>query len=102
MDVLPPGYLEQKRVQRYPIGLAVMARHHTEACVDGSRQGYRSVRAELSAYLSSGEIDAVLAVYRTEGAQGTLRRVAEAIASKAMRARPIRPARSTAAEASKA
>jgi hypothetical protein len=68
LDVLPSGYREQKRVQRYPIGLAVIARHHTEACVDGARQGYRTIRAELDGWLSPSEVEAVLAVYGTEGA----------------------------------
>jgi hypothetical protein len=51
LDVLPEGYREQQHVHRYPIGLAVMARHHTEACVDGARQGYRTIRADLNGWL---------------------------------------------------
>jgi hypothetical protein len=67
LDVLPPGYREQRAVQRYPIGLAAVARHHMDACVAGARQGYRAIRTELRAFLSSDEIDAVLAAYRAEG-----------------------------------
>lgn len=52
LDVLPAGYREQERVQRYPIGLAVIARHHAEACLDGARQGYRTIRSELHAHFS--------------------------------------------------
>ncbi|HUN35951.1 MAG TPA: hypothetical protein VMU95_28470 [Trebonia sp.] len=67
LDVLPPGYRGQRRVQRYPIGLAVIARHHTQACVEGTRQGYRAIRSELSRCLPSEDIDAVLVIYATEG-----------------------------------
>ena len=69
LDVLPEGYRAQKRVQRYPIGLAVMARHHGEACLDGAREGYRSIRAELQGWLSPSEVEEVLATYRTVGAR---------------------------------
>ena len=68
LDVLPGGYRAQTRVHRYPIGLAVIARHHAEACLDGARDGYRSIRAELEGLLSPSEVEEVLAVYRTVGA----------------------------------
>jgi hypothetical protein len=67
LDVLPPGYREQKQVHHYPVGLAVMARNHAVACLDGAREGYRAARAELGGFLPPGEIDAVLAVYRAAG-----------------------------------
>jgi hypothetical protein len=67
LDVLPPGYREQGRVHRYPVGLAVIARHHAEACVAGARQGYRTIRAELGTCLPADEVDEVLAVYGAEG-----------------------------------
>lgn len=80
LDVLPPGYREHQRVHRYPVGMAVIARHHTEACVEGARQGYRSIRSELSAYLSPADIDEVLAAYRLEGAKlATAARAAELV-----------------------
>jgi hypothetical protein len=69
LDILPPGYRERKRVHRYPVGLAIIARHHAEASLEGSREGYRTIRAELSACLPAGEIDVVLAAYRAEGAR---------------------------------
>lgn len=69
LDVLPEGYRAHKRVHRYPIGLAVIARHHAEACLDGARDGYRSIRAELRGWLSPSEVEAVLAAYRTAGAK---------------------------------
>jgi hypothetical protein len=67
LDVLPPGDREQGRVQRYPIGLAVIARHHAEAWVAGARQGYRAIRAELRTCLPAEQVDEVLAVYGVEG-----------------------------------
>lgn len=69
LDMLPEGYRAQPRVHRYPIGLAVIARHHAEACLDGARDGYRSIRAELHGWLSPPEVEAVLAAYRTAGAK---------------------------------
>ncbi len=44
-----------------------MARHHTAACVEGARQGYRTARTELGEALPPHAVDAVLAAYRTEG-----------------------------------
>jgi hypothetical protein len=86
LDVLPPGYREQQRVQRYPVGLAVMARHHTQACVEveGARQGYRSIRAELSGCVPSGEIDAVLAICGTEGRRQVVTARAVALVEQAL------------------
>ena len=67
LDVLPPGYREQQRAARYAVGLATIARHHTEACVAGARQGYRSIRAELEGHVPTHEIGAVLEAYQEEG-----------------------------------
>jgi hypothetical protein len=69
LDILPPGYREHKRVHRYPAGIAAIARHHAEACVDGARRGYRAIRAELGGRLPAGDVDEVLAAYRVEGAK---------------------------------
>ncbi|HET6192422.1 MAG TPA: hypothetical protein VFE59_36105, partial [Trebonia sp.] len=54
-------------LRRHPVALAVMARHHTQACVEGARAGYRTARTELGETLPPHAIDAVLAAYRTEG-----------------------------------
>jgi hypothetical protein len=69
MGILPPGYREHKRVHRYPAGMAAIARHHAEACLEGARQGYRAIRAELGGRLPAGDVDEVLAAYRAEGAR---------------------------------
>jgi hypothetical protein len=67
LDVVPPDYRLHGVLRRYPAALAAMARHHTAACVEGARQGYRTARTELGEALPPHAIDAVLAAYRTEG-----------------------------------
>jgi hypothetical protein len=67
LDVVPPDYRLYGVLQRHPLALATMARHHARAAVDGARQGYRSARTELSGVLPSHALDAVLAAYQSEG-----------------------------------
>jgi len=67
LDVVPPDYRLHGVLARYPVALAAMARHHVTACVEGARQGYRTARAELGGELPPGGIEAILAVYRSEG-----------------------------------
>jgi hypothetical protein len=67
LDVVPPDYRLHGVLRRYPLALAAMARHHTTACVEGARQGYRTARTELGEALPPHAVDAVLTVYRTEG-----------------------------------
>ena len=56
-------------LRRHPIALAVLARHYLAACVEGARQGYRSARTELGDLLPPQGLDAVLAVYSSEGSR---------------------------------
>jgi hypothetical protein len=67
LDVIPPDYRLHGVLRRHPIALAVMARHHTAACVEGARQGFRSARTDLGEALPPHAVDAVLDAYRTEG-----------------------------------
>jgi hypothetical protein len=67
LDVVPPDYRVHGVLARHPVALAAMARHHVMACVEGARQGYRTARAELGGQLPPGGIEAILAVYRSEG-----------------------------------
>jgi hypothetical protein len=67
LDVVPPDYRLHGVLARHPVALAAMARHHVTACVQGARQGYRTARAELGGELPPGGVEAVLAVYRSEG-----------------------------------
>lgn len=66
-DVVPPDYRLHGVLRRYPAALAAMARHHTNACVEGARQGYRTTRTELAQTLPPHAVDALLAAYRREG-----------------------------------
>lgn len=67
LDVVPPDYRLHGVLRRHPVALASMARHHTAACVEGARQGYRTARTELGEALPPHAVDAVLDAYRTEG-----------------------------------
>jgi hypothetical protein len=69
LDVVPPDYRLHGVLRRYPIALATMARHHSKACVEGAREGYRTARTELAGVLPPHAIDTVLAAYRKEGAR---------------------------------
>jgi len=67
LDVVPPDYRLHGVLVRHPMALAVLARHHIAACIEGARNGYRSTRAELGNDLPPGGVAAVLTAYRTEG-----------------------------------
>jgi hypothetical protein len=67
LDVVPPDYRLHGVLVRHPLALASLARHHLTACIEGARQGYRGVRAELGRDLPPSGVDAVLAAYQTEG-----------------------------------
>ena len=69
LDVVPPDYRLHGVLRRYPVALATMARHHSRACVEAARQGYRTARTELAGALPPHAIDTVLAAYRKEGAR---------------------------------
>jgi hypothetical protein len=69
LDVVPPDYRLHGVLRRYPIALAVMARYHSKACVEGAREGYRTARTELAGALPPHAIDTILAAYRKEGAR---------------------------------
>jgi hypothetical protein len=66
-EVVPPDFRLHGVLRRHPAALAAMARHHTTACVEGARQGYRTARTELAEMVPPHAVDAVLAAYRTEG-----------------------------------
>ena len=69
LDVVPPDYRLHGVLRRYPIALATMARYHSNACVEGAREGYRTARTELASVLPPHAVDSVLAAYRKEGAR---------------------------------
>ena len=45
LDVVPPDFRLHGVLRRHPAALAAMARHHTQACVEGARAGYRTARS---------------------------------------------------------
>jgi hypothetical protein len=85
LDVVPPDFRLHGVLRRHPAALAAMARHHTEACVEGARAGYRTARTELGEAVPPHVIDAVLAAYRTEGRRMASTAKAVALIEQALR-----------------
>lgn len=69
LDTTPAGYQDYEIFERWPAALASLAHHHARAVLDGHRQGYRTVRTDLAGSVPPHVIDAVLEVYRVEGAR---------------------------------
>lgn len=92
LDVVPPDYRLHGVLRRYPVALAAVARHHTRACVEGARQGYRTARAELAGVLPPHAIDTVLAAYRKEGARLAATARAVSLVERALRGEDLTPA----------
>jgi hypothetical protein len=64
---LIPEYRLYPTARRYPVVLAVIARHVLAGAVEGAREGYRTTRSELGELVPPHVIDAVLRDCRTEG-----------------------------------
>ena len=91
LEIVPPDYRLHGVLRRHPVALAAMARHHTSACVEGARAGYRTVRTELAEELPPHAVDAVLAAYRTEGRRLAATARAVALVERAMRGEVFTP-----------
>ena len=91
LDVVPPDYRLHGVLRRHPVALAAMARHHTAACVEGARQGYRTARTELAEALPPHAVDAVLATYRAEGRRLAATARAVILVERAMRGEAFVP-----------
>jgi len=91
LDVVPPDYRLHGVLRRYPIALATMARHHSKACVEGARQGYRTARTELAGVLPPHAVDTVLAAYRKEGARLAATARAVGLVERALRGEVFTP-----------
>jgi hypothetical protein len=91
LDVVPPDYRLHGVLRRYPVALAAMARYHSRACVEGARQGYRTVRTELAGTLPPHAIDTVLAAYRKEGARLAATARAVGLVERALRGEVFTP-----------
>jgi hypothetical protein len=92
LDVVPPDYRLHGVLRRYPVALATMARHHSKACVEGARQGYRTARTELAGALPPHAVDTVLAAYRKEGARLAAVSRAVGLVERALRGEVFTPA----------
>jgi hypothetical protein len=91
LDVVPPDYRLYGVLQRHPVALAVLARHHVAACVRGAREGYRTARSELGELLPQHGIDAVLAAYQGEGRRLLATAQAVDLVGRALRGETFRP-----------
>ena len=91
LEIVPPDYRLHGVLRRHPVALAAMARHHTSACVEGARAGYRTVRTELAEELPPHAVDAVLAAYRTEGRRLAATARAVALVERAMHGEVFTP-----------
>ena len=100
LDVVPPDYRLHGVLRRHPLALAVLARHHLAACVQGAREGYRTARTELAS-LPPGGVDAVLEVYRAEGRRLVETARAVDLVGRALRGEVFTPQMGTRARASR-
>ncbi len=91
LDVVPPDYRLHGVLQRHPIALATLARHHLAACVEGARQGYRTARTDLGGVLPVSGLDAVLAAYRSEGQRLVAAARAADLVERALRGKEFTP-----------
>ena len=91
LDVVPPDYRLHGVLRRHPVALACMARHHTKACVEGARQGYRTARTELASALPPHAVDTVLAAYRKEGSRLAATARAVGLVERALRGEVFTP-----------
>jgi hypothetical protein len=91
LEIVPPDYRLHGVLRRHPVALAAMARHHTSACVEGARAGYRTVRTELAEELPPHAVDAVLTAYRTEGRRLAATARAVVLVERAMRGEVFMP-----------
>ena len=91
LDVVPPDYRLHGVLQRHPVALATLARHHLAACVEGARQGYRTARTELGDVLPVSGVDAVLAAYRSEGHRLVTTARAADLVERALRGKEFTP-----------
>ncbi len=91
LDVVPPDYRLHGVLRRHPAALAALARHHLAACVEGARQGYRTARTELGDVLPVSGLDALLAVYRSEGRRLVTTAHAAGLIERALRGEAFTP-----------
>ncbi|RAY10922.1 hypothetical protein DPM19_32815 [Actinomadura craniellae] len=87
LETVPPEYRRHGVLRRYPVALARMARHHAEANVEAARAGFRGARTELAGIVPPHGVEAMLDVYRQEGARLVALVTAVELVEAALRAR---------------
>ncbi|MGI5119195.1 hypothetical protein ACQEU5_06565 [Marinactinospora thermotolerans] len=90
-DQVPADYRLHGVLRRHPVALARLVRHHVAGCLEGARQGYRTLRLDLRDYLPPHALDQVMNAYLEEGrrAAATLRAVD--LVDEALRGAATRP-----------
>jgi len=84
--------LRQHVIRRYPVILAVIARHVATGAVDGARDGYRTARTELGEAVPPHAVDAALTAYRDEGRRLAAAAKAAVLVERALRGEALKPA----------
>ncbi|GLU47341.1 hypothetical protein [Nocardiopsis ansamitocini] len=73
-DQVPADYRLHGVLRRHPIALSRLASDHLGACLEATRQGYRTARVDLREHLAPPVLDQVMNAYLVEG-----RRLAETL-----------------------
>lgn len=81
--------LRTSAVRRYPVALAVIARHVTSGAVDGARDGYRRARAELGEVIPPHAVDQALTAYRDQGRRLAAAEKAAELVERALRGQSL-------------
>lgn len=68
-EFVPPEYHRYGVLRRYPAALSRMARQHVSAAVEAARVGFRTARTDLGDVVPPHGVEAVLDIYRREGAR---------------------------------
>jgi hypothetical protein len=90
LDRLPPEY-RTSSVRRHPLLLAMAAREHARARLEGARQIYRNLRAELRDHVGPEEIDGGLVALEALAAQFARTAREVGLVEEAMRGRVWKP-----------
>jgi hypothetical protein len=88
---LVPEYRQYVMVSRHPVILASIARHVIHGTVEGTREGYRTVRTELGEHAPPHAVDAALKAYRAEGRRLAAIERAVALVEQALRGGTFKP-----------
>lgn len=88
---LVPAYRQYPVVRRHPVALAYIAHHLVRGSVEGAREGYRTVRAELAEHVPPHAADAALSAYCVEGRRLAATERAVELVERALRGETFMP-----------